>query len=100
LALTTWFLAIRSFAGNTSMTARELMTITGISRPATARAMLRRIRRAVEEGNVHRGLAGLAVHPLTTHTSERLTDGITKREIMAGPKRRKRKHRSRREFRQ
>jgi hypothetical protein len=51
LPLTTWFLAIRTFAANTSISARGLMAITGLTRPATARAMLRRIRCAIDEGD-------------------------------------------------
>ena len=52
LPLTSWFVAIRAFAGRTSITARELMNLTGIQRPATARGMLQRIRRAIDENNV------------------------------------------------
>jgi transposase-like protein len=59
LPLTAWFAAILAFAENTSITAAELMTVTGIARAATAQSMLRRIRRAVDENNVQRGLAGL-----------------------------------------
>lgn len=81
LPLTTWFLAIRAFAGCTSITARELMAITRITRPATAQAMLRRIRRAVAGNDVQRGLAGLTAYPLAAGSERRLSAKNTKREI-------------------
>jgi transposase-like protein len=65
LPLTKWFAAIRTFAANTSITAADLMTATGITRLATAQSMLRRIHRAVDEDNIQRGLAGLTAYAVT-----------------------------------
>jgi transposase-like protein len=65
LPLTAWFAAISTFAENTSITATELMTVIGVTRAATAQSMLRRIRRAVAEGDVNQGLAGLTAYAMT-----------------------------------
>jgi hypothetical protein len=59
LPLTTWFAAIRAYAADASISPRQLQNLVGITRPATARSILQRIRAAVSENNVDPALAGL-----------------------------------------
>lgn len=63
LPLTTWFKAIRIYASQTDIRAEDLAERVGIQRPGTARSMLVRIRRAVGEEDLERGLAGLLAWP-------------------------------------
>ncbi len=65
LSLTIWFTAIRAFSAHTSISAAMLMKLTGITRSATARSVLRRIRDAFDAGDTAVGLAGLTAFPLT-----------------------------------
>lgn len=64
LPLTTWFSVIRSYASQTDIRAEVLAERVGMQRLATARSMLGRIRRAVVDQNLERGLAGLLDYPL------------------------------------
>jgi transposase-like protein len=64
LPLTTWFSAIRIYASQTDVRAEDLAEKVGIQRLGTARSMLVRIRRAVGEEDLERGLAGLLAQPL------------------------------------
>ncbi len=66
LPLTIWFLAIRAFAARTSITSSELLAFIGLARPATAQAMLRRIRSAVTKNDLAVGLAGLTTYPISS----------------------------------
>lgn len=63
LPLTTWFSAIRIFASQTDVSGEDLAERIGIQRLGTARSMLARIRRAVVDQDLERGLAGLLAHP-------------------------------------
>lgn len=62
LPLTTWFAAIRMYAAQTDIRADVLAERIGIKRLATVRLMLVRIRRAVADQDLERGLAGLLSH--------------------------------------
>jgi transposase-like protein len=85
LPLTGWFLAIRAFASRTTITARELMSLTGIERPATARAMLKRIRRALDENDLALGLAGLTAYPLSSEVMDAQSAKLRNKKIISGP---------------
>ncbi|MFZ1009601.1 MAG: IS1595 family transposase [Candidatus Sulfotelmatobacter sp.] len=85
LPLAGWFLGIRAFAGRTAITARELMALTGIERPATARAMLKRIRRALHENDLAMGLAGLTAYPLSTDVLDAQSAKLRNEKIRSAP---------------
>jgi hypothetical protein len=64
LSLATWFAAIRYVVADSALNAVKLAKLVSISRPATAQAMLRRIKQALAEEDASTKLAGLAAYPL------------------------------------
>jgi len=79
------YLDVAVFAGCTDITARELMKLTGIERPATARAVLKRIRRAVDENDLSVGLAGLTAYPLGNEVMDAQSSKLRNKKISSGP---------------
>jgi hypothetical protein len=67
LPLTIWFAAIRAFSACNSINVAMLTKLTGITRLATTRSVLRRIQDAFEAGDTAVGLVGLTAYPLTVN---------------------------------